>query len=139
MEKCIFLLPNSSRYVSYTHQTYLRVLKSRDAFRHSQYTFWTLRTHRKLQKSKPCKSVKSKENLGFSKNLKIFHCFDHRKVHFPASKIISECPLYPPDLSQGVSWSLEILLDTHNILFRHLDRILETIEKISDLRHIVHF
>ena len=118
-------------------------MKSGDTFRYPQYTFWTLRTHRKLQKSKPCKFVKSKENLGISKILKKFTFFDYRKVHFPASKSTSECFLYPPNLSRSVKRSLKILLDTHKMIFGHLDQIVETIRKRYQSEHIarlfVHF
>ena len=83
--------------------------------------------------------MKLKENMGVWKNFKKSQNFDHEKVDFPASKTTPECFLSPPNLSQCVKRSLEILLDTHNMGFGRLDRILVTIEKICHLRHIGQF
>ena len=109
-------------------------MKTGDSFRYPQDTFLICRSHCKLQKWWPWKSVKSKENMENSKNFQKFHCFYHQKYDFPASKSTSECFLYPPNLSKSVKQSLRILVYTHKMIFGRLDHIKETIRKLVPKR-----
>ena len=59
-------------------------------------------------------------------HLKKFQIFDHEKVDFPASKLISEWFMYLPKVFQSVKQCPKILLDTHKIHFRRLEVIVSS-------------
>ena len=50
--------------------------------------------------------------------------FHHEKVQFPASKSTPKWSEYPQKLSQCDTKSLEIVLDTHSMLFERLEATL---------------